>query len=248
VIVACCISLQLTFSSLDGKASEDKMEDESPSAVLLETVDVPSLESSIRESEIDVIEDQVVVNDTIDTLEIIAKQSKAIPGKSFSSAKVSSTETGQVVKLPPISDSAKYRNVKAAMNAPGGSSKLNKLNGSSANSSVSTQLTVASNQSKSGSTVPRNTFPSDSPAAVGKSRQPSISRSSISSNAGSSTTGPLPEMKVASMRIQPAQKKVPKAMSVSSGHPIGGSYRYKVNYSCLQYVCRNLVLISVSLS
>lgn len=205
------------------------MEDESPSAVFLETVDVPSLESSIRESEIDVIGDQEVMKDTIDTIEIIAKQSKAVPGKSFSSAKVSSSETGQVVKLPPISDSAKYRNVKAAMNAPGGSSKINKFNGGSGNSSVSTQLTVASNQSKSGSTVPRNTFPSDSPvAAVGKGRQPSISRSSISSNTGSSTTGPLPEMKVASMRIQPAQKKVPKAMSVSAGHPIGGSYRYKV--------------------
>lgn len=212
------------------------MEDESPSAVFTETVEVPSLESSIRESEIDVIGDHEAMNDTIDTIEVIAKQSKAVPGKSFSSSKVSSSESGQVVKLPPISDSAKYRNVKAAMNAPGGSSKLTKFNGSSGNSSVSTQLTVASNQSKSsGSTVPRNTFPSDSPAA-GKGRQPSISRSSLSSNAGSSATGPLPEMKVASMKIQAAQKKVPKAMSVSAGHPLGGNYRYKVYEAQLMHI------------
>lgn len=215
------------------------MDEDSPVVSAVETLSDFQPSPQNQERVVDYPDQQQEFNDPVigAAEEITVVSSKVIPGKSSSSAKLSSGNNGQVVKLPPISDSGKYRNMKAAMNAPGGSAKISasKAHNGSNNSSVSTQVTVASNQSKShGSTVPRNTFPSDSSSPT-KSRQPSINRSSLSNSSGASqltsSTGPLSEMKVASMKMQMAQKKVvPKSVSVSSGHPIGGSYRYKVSY------------------
>lgn len=139
-----------------------------------------------------------------------------------------SETTGQVVKLPPISVSSKLRNSKGIL-APGVlATRLSSK--TTSNSTATTQLTVYSSQNNksSGSTISRNTFPSDcSPTvtnqSIVKARQLSINRSSISS-----ATGPLPEMKVASIKMQMTNKKtVPKSVSVST---LGNNYRYKVLY------------------
>lgn len=177
----------------------------------------------------------------------------AMSEKSASASKLApSPSSGQVVKLPPIAgESAKLRSGGKGVLAPGQSAKLTNSSkftkssnnaAESGNSSISTQVTIMSEQSsnnKSGSTIPRNTFPSDSPVhpTAAKTRQPSVSRTSISSNTTnnsslSSATGPLPEMKVASMKMQMAQKKVvPKSVSSTGGgvHLAVGNYRYKVN-------------------
>lgn len=132
-----------------------------------------------------------------------------------------------MAKLPPISISTKLRNAKGILASGNLSTKLSSK--AVNNSTASTQVTVNSNQNNksSGSAVSRNTFPSDSSPAVTnhnvvvRPRQLSINRSSA--------TGPLPEMKVASIKLQVTHKKtVPKSVSAST---LGNSYRYKVLYS-----------------
>lgn len=192
------------------------------------------------------------VRESVDSSEIIdSNKPKAedltLSGKSSSFSKLAPAKTstsnqksGQVVNLPPIADGGKSKSSKGVLLPNNGSTKLmsktstnnnNPNNQSSA--TATTQATLYSNQQQksSNSSISRSTFPSDASPPVGnaamvvKSRQASISRSSMSST-NSSNTGPLPEMRVASMKMQMVQKKVPpKSVSVVS---LGNNYRYKV--------------------
>lgn len=160
--------------------------------------------------------------------EIVSQPALSLPGTKMN---LQPKSTGQVVKLPSLTDgSSKSTKVSSRSASPGKLVPLGKA--ASSNSSVTTQgasassvhskLSALTNSSGNNAvvlapprslspTIPRNTFPSS------ESRK-------IKQGDGSNALG---EMK--GLPVKMLQKKTQsKAMSISSSHPLGNNYKYKV--------------------